>query len=49
MEVYRIYRRNIETNKLEETSYAGNKKLIRKILKSLDKSKLSLFTMIKEN
>lgn len=45
MEVYRIYRKNLSTNRFEETSYCGKKKLITHILKALNKSKINLFIM----
>lgn len=48
LEVFRIWKYSIRENKCEATSYVGNQKIIKKILRSLSKSKYYYYEMREE-
>lgn len=47
-QLFRIWKYSIREDKCEATSYIGNQKIIKKILRSLSKSKYYYYKMRKE-
>ncbi|MDU7948731.1 MAG: hypothetical protein E7J31_09845 [Clostridium sp.] len=47
-QLFRIWKYSIQENKCEATSYVGDQKLVKKILRSLSKSKYYYYEMRKE-
>ena len=49
MEIYTIYRKEAGTNKLSKTSYSGEKRLMKIILRILNRSESGIFHLKREN